>query len=131
MKFKVGDTVRHIRTKRIYTIERAGTILNENIYWMKECAAWIEEIKLKKYTPSRTGKYRNKKGQFISTGQKVHEVSMDFINKRLKEQANEYGFKPDYKLYKKIEKLPRIEYVKWGYALTDKINEIIDRLNSL
>lgn len=64
MKYKIGDKVRAIRTNRIFTIERSGTVLDENIYWMKECAAWIEEGKLKPYRPSRTGKYRNEKGQF-------------------------------------------------------------------
>lgn len=67
-KFQIGDKVRNKITERIYTVEKIGTMFASYIYWMDECVAYMDECVLKKYSPTRTGKYRNSRGQFVSNG---------------------------------------------------------------
>lgn len=75
-KYSIGEVVKIKATGEKVKIDDVRKWDSENIYWIKSkyIHSWYGESELAPYRPSRTGKYRNEKGQFISQYESYKEL---------------------------------------------------------
>ena len=119
-KYSIGKIVRIKETGEKVKIVEISTWDNETNYYVKnEC--WYGESELAPYRPSRTGKYRNAKGQFIS--------------KAAQEQREQFGFEESKQTnYKKLnmdEIHTLVEILKKNEQSLEYIKKKLDRLSEV
>lgn len=95
--------------------------------------AAYKESELKPYCPSRTGKYRNEKGQFMSKS--VNDI-YKMYERAVQEQREHFSYEePKQRNYQKISQLEQIKsqcklWIKDSKRILDKIDELIQKINS-
>lgn len=80
MKYSIGDTVRIKATGEKIKISLVDEHDDKLPYYAVKL--WWRESELKPYRPSRTGKYRNEKGQFISALDKAAQEQREHFSYR-------------------------------------------------
>jgi len=118
-KYSIGEVVRLEKpnNKVLLRIERhEGEFENDPMYlcrWIKypNTTGSYYQWQLKPYRPSRTGKFRNKKGQFIT--RKRHMI-LDYIDKNSKEvdkQIDSDSKQSNYqKILRRLDKIEKLIY---------------------